>query len=205
MESPGGHRSFDEFIACVCSHCELVSPDDIRVRMKRVKRTLWDNGADLNGLCSAAPNTVCWLLDILCPWNTILYKGGLGLHEEELGRLTCKTRAVPTSKELFGTQGNILEAAYLLYRLCGQHRCLQRLVIEANRDLLDAYVSVKGPCVTGFATDFALTVQRNLCALQRAVRFVLKPTTNKRAAEMFQHYEDSRELFRRVDRSEAAS
>ncbi|CAN7985564.1 unnamed protein product [Ixodes hexagonus] len=137
MENPRGHRRFDEFIACVCSHCELVSPEDIKIRMERVKRTLWDNGADLNGLCSAGPNTVCWLLDILCPWNAILYKGGLGLHEEELGRLTCKTRAVPTSKELFGTEGNILEAAYLLYRLCGQHRCLQRLVVKEPCPLRD--------------------------------------------------------------------
>ncbi|CAN7938753.1 unnamed protein product [Ixodes hexagonus] len=136
MESPPRHGRFNKFISCICTHCEILTPPDIRIRMERVKRTLRHDGVDLNRVCSAGPNTVCWLLDSLCPWNAILYKGGLGLHEEELGCLTCRTRAVPTSKERFGTEGSILEAAYLLYRL-SQHRCLRRLVVKEPCPLRD--------------------------------------------------------------------
>ncbi|EEC17728.1 hypothetical protein IscW_ISCW012841 [Ixodes scapularis] len=204
MGSSAERERFNKLTACICPEYELLTPCDLKYRMNRVKIQLLENDVDLDYPCSAGPSTVCWLLDALCPCNAILYKGGLGLCEEELGCLTCKTHTVPKSKELLGNEGAILEAAYLLYRLFEQHRCLQR-AIEANRDILEAYVSVKGRCAIGLASNFTLTVLQNICALQQAVRFVLKPNMSKRSAEMFQRYENSRELFRRVERSDEAS
>ncbi|CAN7943165.1 unnamed protein product [Ixodes pacificus] len=137
MGSPEEHGRFDKFIACICSHCVFPKPLHVMYRMARVKRKLHENGVDLDASCSAGPSTVCWLLDSLCPWNAILFQGGLGLYEEELGCLTCKTHPVPKNKELSGNEGAILEAAYLLFRLFGEHRCLQRLVVKKPYPLQD--------------------------------------------------------------------
>lgn len=189
MGSSAERERLYKLTACICPEYELLTASDLKCMMNRVKRQLLENDVDLDHPCSTSPSTVCWLLDALCPCNAILYKGGLGLCEEELGCLTCKTHKVPKSSEVFGNEGAILEAAYLLYRLSEQHRCLQRLVVKVPYPLQDTsywsallklalhdseglrYVDVisspdeDGKCCVLDATPTAATVQEIRCSI----------------------------------------
>ncbi|CAN8006033.1 unnamed protein product [Ixodes pacificus] len=75
--------------------------------------------------------------------------------------------------------------------------------IKTNKYLLKANLRVFASySILEFASDYRLTVQHNLCALNRAARFVLAPAANKRAAEVFQDYERSPGLFRVLKETE---
>ncbi|KAG0427200.1 hypothetical protein HPB47_025707 [Ixodes persulcatus] len=143
-----------------------------------VKRTLQ---------CERAKTTALQLTDLN---EACLLKGGIGLYEDKLGSLACKTFQLSYS-EVYGDEGLMLDSACVFYRLFSSHRCIRRLVLS------DAIIE--------FASDYSLTVQRNLCALNRAARFVLAPAANKRAAEVFQDYERSPGLFRVLKETEKTS
>ncbi|CAN8001397.1 unnamed protein product [Ixodes hexagonus] len=138
MESVEEDEPFRELIACIRSLQDCTKPCNVECHIDRIRTKLRENGAHMDASCSESADSVCWLLDSLDPWNAILYQGGLGLYEEKLGSLECRTFPLSYS-EVCNDDGVVLESACLFYQLFQYHCCIQRLIIGHCYPLLEKH------------------------------------------------------------------